>query len=324
MNNLITRQPVAYQVLSNSLRKQELVHAYLFHGPQGLVLRPYAIWLAQSILCEQPIDGLACQVCNNCQRVATNIYADLIWLDGKSKTITKDEVQQVIMQFNLTALEQHGIKVYIIDGVENATPEAMNSLLKFLEEPSNYRTYAILLTNQFQNVMPTIVSRCLNIGFNSLSPSAMQLLMADQINDQLDRYFMANLTQDINYAVAMVQSSNYLKVKQLFRETMSALPVDFHLAVVNFECNATVDKKLDKENIKLFCDLMELLFKDLNRQPSLTDHWYRQLLHQYQPYRHQAVVGVGICLQMRERLQRTPSLLLLVEETFNQLKEIFT
>lgn len=37
--------------------------------------------------------------------------------------------------FTKTALEEKSYKIYIMNHVENATPDAMNALLKFLEEP---------------------------------------------------------------------------------------------------------------------------------------------------------------------------------------------
>ena len=49
---------------------------------------------------------------------------------------------------------------------------ASNSLLKFLEEPSS-QTVAFLLTEQPQQILPTILSRCQILSFKPLSPQAM-------------------------------------------------------------------------------------------------------------------------------------------------------
>ena len=45
---------------------------------------------------------------------------------------------------------------------------AANSLLKFLEEPAS-DTVAILMTEQGQRILPTILSRCQVLTFTSLS-----------------------------------------------------------------------------------------------------------------------------------------------------------
>jgi len=92
--------------------------------------------------------------------------------------------------------------------------------------------------------------------------------------------------------------------------------------VTTFEVNGMNDKKQDKEFLKLYFELLEVFYRDLNRQPVMANNWYRELLNTYQPYQPHAVKGVNLCLQVQERLQRTPNLLLLVEYAFSQLKEI--
>lgn len=49
--------------------------------------------------------------------------------------------------------------IYIINLVENMNVQAINSLLKFLEEPPA-NTYAFLTTENETKVLPTILSRC--------------------------------------------------------------------------------------------------------------------------------------------------------------------
>jgi DNA polymerase III delta prime subunit len=47
----------------------------------------------------------------------------------------------------------------VINGIDNATNEALNAFLKNLEEPSPNLIYILTATN-LKNVLPTIVSRC--------------------------------------------------------------------------------------------------------------------------------------------------------------------
>jgi DNA polymerase-3 subunit delta' len=58
----------------------------------------------------------------------------------------------------MTGIESIGLKFYIISGIEQATPQAINSLLKFLEEPFS-KIFAILTTRSLNLVLPTIRSR---------------------------------------------------------------------------------------------------------------------------------------------------------------------
>ena len=56
-----------------------------------------------------------------CQRIAEANYADLILLDGASKSIKKDEILSLQERFNKTGLERSGQKVYILNNAENTT-----------------------------------------------------------------------------------------------------------------------------------------------------------------------------------------------------------
>ena len=60
-------------------------------------------------------------------------------------------------------------KVYIINGVENLNIAASNSILKFLEEPEE-NIIAILVCDNINNVLETIISRCqvINLKLSSL------------------------------------------------------------------------------------------------------------------------------------------------------------
>jgi DNA polymerase-3 subunit delta' len=88
-------------------------------------------------------------------------YPDVVVLDGRSRfTSKKTKSKTIVSNFQRTALESKGIMIYIIHQVENMTVEAVNSLLKFLEEPTPEDTYAILTCQNEAKVLPTIISRC--------------------------------------------------------------------------------------------------------------------------------------------------------------------
>ena len=100
-----------------------------------------------------------CNQCEYCQKVDSGTYRDLIIFDGSKQAIKKDDIVFIQDQFNLAPFEKSGKKIYVLMNVDNSTTEAMNSLLKFIEEPPK-ETYAILTTKNISKVIPTIRSRC--------------------------------------------------------------------------------------------------------------------------------------------------------------------
>lgn len=172
--SLLQSQRVASNVLSKALLTNKLSHAYLFAGPQGCNKKDFALLVAQSFVCQNSdTQGFACQKCPSCLRIQDGNYGDLFVLDKSnstgSKQILKDDIQHLQQFFENTAIEASGKRVYIIHNVENSTSEALNSLLKFLEEPRN-NILAILTCSSVEAVLPTIVSRCQVIHFHKNDP----------------------------------------------------------------------------------------------------------------------------------------------------------
>lgn len=160
---LSKNEPIALKVLSGAFSGGRVPHAFLLAGEPGLPLKEAAYFIAESLVCEHP-SPLADESCRNCERIRKGNYADFLFLDGSVSSIKKEDVQAVLGDFSRTPVEARGVMVYVIHLVENMTPEAVNSLLKFLEEPPS-GCYAILTSENVGRVLPTIVSRSETIRF---------------------------------------------------------------------------------------------------------------------------------------------------------------
>jgi DNA polymerase-3 subunit delta' len=126
--------------------------------------KPHAILFVESKLCnlEQFIKSYIKSIVNDESlntKIDTNQYFDLLHINGYAETIKKEQIMEIMERFSRSGFEKGGNKFYIINGVEHATPQAINSLLKFLEEPP-VQTYAILTTRAADLVIGTIKSRC--------------------------------------------------------------------------------------------------------------------------------------------------------------------
>ncbi len=142
----------------------KLGHAYLIVGdPRG-----NAVQLAESVL--QMIfcghDNPPCDSCNNCRRVAGHIHPDVAWIEPikKSRGILVEQVKELIRNTFETTFEG-GWKAVVLVSAERMNNEAANRLLKTLEEPPP-RTVFLLLTDQPDALLPTIISRCQKVTLN--------------------------------------------------------------------------------------------------------------------------------------------------------------
>ncbi|HZJ86996.1 MAG TPA: DNA polymerase III subunit [Erysipelothrix sp.] len=145
------------ELFSRQIKQDKVSHAYLLVGENNT--RALAEYMAQSLFCENYTDE-PCKVCDSCVRIKNQEHGDYVFLSGQSETIKKEDVMEVKSRFLQTSLEDVKHKVYVIEDVDNASLVAMNSFLKFLEEPDS-NIVAILTTSNLNKVLETIKSRCL-------------------------------------------------------------------------------------------------------------------------------------------------------------------
>lgn len=251
-------QPVVYRVLENGFKNKKTSHAYLVSGEKGMPVKQTALFLAQSFLCDSS-EGLACEECINCIRVKDGTYADLIVIDGEKESIKKDMIDSLQEEFTKTALEEKGIKVYIIHLVEKATSSAINGLLKFLEEPSS-DVIAILTTENATKVLPTIVSRCQLLRLKAASKTHLiDDLVKDGVGEE-DAKVLANFYNDKEEILKVLEDESYQEIKDLAFETFLNFKNDQDF--VYFVQRSVAPKVNKKEHFTLFLGILELLFKD--------------------------------------------------------------
>lgn len=208
-------QPAIRLQLDTILSSGRLPHALLFYGESGAGILPAALSLANDILCTEPIHGKACRQCPSCNRAGKFIHPDLHFLlplagskartseflepwreaiatnpwmnifqwtqfcdvEGKQVDIHKEDIQQVTGNMNLQAYEG-GNKVLIIWMAQFLAKEG-NRLLKMIEEPPEH-TYFILLTNQREQILPTIRSRCMQVFFPPMEEDQILRLLVEE------------------------------------------------------------------------------------------------------------------------------------------------
>ncbi len=160
----------AKTILKNTIKKEQLSHAYLFFGPRGTGKTSIAKMFARICNCLNPIDGECCEKCANCLDSKQKNCVDIIEIDAASNNGV-DEIRELKNKVNLVPSKLK-YKVYIIDEVHMLSIGAFNALLKTLEEPPEHVIF-ILATTDYYKVPATIVSRCQCIEFKNIDNSSM-------------------------------------------------------------------------------------------------------------------------------------------------------
>lgn len=262
---LETKQPIIYRTFVRSLQNKHLSHAYLISGNPGTPLLDVAKFLAKSILCDNP-EPLACNNCITCLRVDDNNYPDFIVLDGSKKNIKKEEVGNVETQFEKTAFESKGIMIYILHLVENMSVEAINSILKFLEEPES-EIYAFLTTNNENSVLPTIISRCQLLRLKLVDRlevihDAMELNVPQE-DAELLSYFYNDGELIYDVLDNKEDNENYTDAKNAFVEFLQALGKKDKREAIYFAQQSIIPLVKTKESARFFLDMLVEGFEDI-------------------------------------------------------------
>ena len=170
-SGLLDKQPIATKMLTNSIQKNRIAHAYLFHGPRGTGKREASLLFAMRYFCSNPQENEEpCGACVDCKRIQSGNHPDVHWIQPDGQSIKKDQIEFLQKEFTYSGFESDQ-KIYILEEADKMTVNAANRLLKFLEEPSR-KTLAILLTEQVDAMLDTILSRCQRIHFYPLAHDA--------------------------------------------------------------------------------------------------------------------------------------------------------
>ena len=118
-------------------------------------------------------------------------------LDEKKQSkqlMYRDDISH-ISSFFKTKNESHSKRVCIIDAIDDLSLDAINSLLKIIEEP-NINNHFILISHDNKKLLPTIKSRSFQIKFNNFKKSDF-LSVLNEIDDlkTTDHSYLYELTR---------------------------------------------------------------------------------------------------------------------------------
>ncbi|TSC91134.1 MAG: DNA polymerase III subunit delta' [Candidatus Berkelbacteria bacterium Licking1014_96] len=134
------------RIIKSHLEKNKLNHAYLLYGPGRKIKTAFEF--ARTILGQK--------LCH---------HPDFIILQ-KEEGATQIKIESVREVRRRVSLRSSGKRVVMIKKAELLSLDAANALLKTLEEPP-MDTIFILTTANIREIIPTIISRCQNIGDSS-------------------------------------------------------------------------------------------------------------------------------------------------------------
>jgi DNA polymerase-3 subunit delta' len=204
--------------LSKSLEAGSLPASLLFHGPRGIGKQRLALWLAQTLLCENA--NRPCGKCKSCLYSLNLAHPDLHWYFPRprlkdtdpSVEDVRDDYQGAIIDrmsnnglytappgnegiyiATVRAIVHHAAlspamgrrKVFVIGdaekmGFQEGSEYAANAFLKLLEEPPD-DTHVIITSSEPGALLPTIRSRTVAVRMSPLPENVVRDFLSNPV-----------------------------------------------------------------------------------------------------------------------------------------------
>jgi DNA polymerase-3 subunit delta' len=176
--NYVVGHDWAVSLLSRSIEQGRIAHAYLLTGLEHIGKSTVARALAQALNCTAP--SPPCGQCRACKLIAAGRFPGLHWVAPEGNSLKIDQVRTLQHDLALSPMEGR-YRVAILEGMDKATPEASNALLKTLEEPPTH-VVVVLIALEAESLLPTIVSRCQLIPLRPLSVETVRAALVERWN----------------------------------------------------------------------------------------------------------------------------------------------
>jgi DNA polymerase-3 subunit delta' len=190
--------PQAVAAVREMLTGGRVPGALLFAGPEGVGKKTLALMMAKALVCERgPADF--CDQCARCRkaeqtfsieredlarrreskdsarRVEGLVYFDLQLIEPLSKFILTEQIRQ-LRAVAYTRPFEFPRRIFIIDEAQTIHWQAVDLLLKVLEEPPETTSFILICPNAFE-LRSTIRSRCMRIAFQPVDLALIRDLL---------------------------------------------------------------------------------------------------------------------------------------------------
>lgn len=172
--------------LLSKFRENKLAHAFLLETNNEEKCYLDIVTLIKIMNCAETFD-LKCQSnCNLCNLIDNNELPSFITIKPDGQVIKKEQILNLMKKFSTKPIFSK-YNIYVIKQADRFNSSSANTILKFLEEPED-NIIGFFITNNKENILPTIRSRCqvIKVDYNEIGS-----LIDDSYLDQVKIYLNA-------------------------------------------------------------------------------------------------------------------------------------
>lgn len=245
--------------LQNAISSGKISHAYIFHGEEGMGKKSLAMTFAKTLQCMEK--GMnPCNSCKSCVQTESGNQPDILWITPSKASIGVDDIRTQVNADIQVKPYQSPYKIYIIDSADKMTENAQNALLKTIEEPPEY-AIILLLVRSIQNLLPTILSRCVILDLKPVERQRIKehLMAKLQIPDYAADIAAGFSGGNVGKAIRYASSEDFeTKKENIFHILRYMDDMKLHEIVSGIK---TISE--NKADVNDYIDLMMLWFRDV-------------------------------------------------------------
>jgi DNA polymerase-3 subunit delta' len=208
--------------LKSAIGLNKISHAYILAGEDGAGKNMLADAFAMTMQCEEvqqkedrePDKINACGNCKSCHQAASNNHPDIIRVTHEKASVGIDDIRIQVNNDIQIKPYSSPYKIYIIDEAEKLTEQAQNALLKTIEEPPGFGVI-LLLTNNLNALLPTIISRCVVLKLQAVDKMKIKefLMKQHQVPDYQAELSTVFAQGNVGRAIQYASSESFGEIK---------------------------------------------------------------------------------------------------------------
>ncbi|KKB27084.1 DNA polymerase III delta prime subunit [Mycoplasmopsis meleagridis] len=229
------------KIINNSITNNRLNHCFLLKSNKKIIFDKYIIEII-NLITNHSLISLEKE----------QLPLNIIYLDYYDENkISKEMILQTFN--NATINTSKDKKIIIFQNIENVSLQALNSILKTIEEPNN-KTIFIFTTNNINKVLPTVRSRAFIININE-----------EIENEELVEFLIKN--NNLNNEKALFYSEisqNKEEIIYCLNNEIESILEEFYNVIKNTKKSFTkiylfLEKYTKKESFTIFIFLIKII-----------------------------------------------------------------
>jgi len=258
--------------LKNSIKMQKTSHAYIFEGEKGMGKRFMADSFAKALQCEAGEEN-PCNKCSSCIAADSQNHPDIIYVKPTNKTgFGVDDIREQINTDIFTKPYKYRYKIYIVEEGDKMTEQAQNALLKTLEEPPQYGIIMIL-TENLDKLLSTIISRCVHIALKPLKQSEVKEYLEKnlEMNSSSAHIYAALSRGNIGKARMYIEEQEFEEIRLMAINAIEAVINKDDLAILELANTISLNKEKSDMMIEILLTWLRdlLIVKELKEENNI-------------------------------------------------------